>query len=854
MKQGFLIYACATLLWLPLTMAAQRRGAAHAEAIASWHWQNSQVSSANGAASRYVARDMTLGREGMPCFVVTRETQDTGRPLPGFIVVPADEQMPRVLAYSDDAHFRTSDMPDRIRLWLEGYADMAAVGVDAPDALSRWLAASRQQQHDIQPLLGQRMWGQDSPYNLYCPDVNGEACPSGCVATALAQVMAYHGWPLTGTGNISYRTRTHGINVSYDFSAAAFQWQAMEDVYSPMAYSLDRRYTVERNKRFSVGYVALDEANSFAQCYVRIGALNILGASSFTGETALMLTDEADSLAARLSQTVELESWYSGQLLTGSTFPISVPSNLADGTYRIYCAVRSKGDLKWSLAFQQGGRTGDYLAIEKEGDVFHIGGITFPCSPDEQKADAIATLLQAAGAAVRMDYDPSGSGSYDSNVLSGLTSYLRYDSDMFFATPDAFSDHQWHQLLQTELQAGRPVYYTGQGNTSGHAFVIDGMQAADDGTTYYHVNWGWDGMCNGYYLLNMLRPSSTGTGGSSGSNYSTNPSMLIGMKPEDDVSNMLMACKSMAVKDTDVFPQQMVSLRIDKLAVLTSTDFKGSFAVVMRNTQDAMADAVTLYREEATTITARRGLTEYYLRCKVPADTPAGTYEVAVECEREDGTPIEILAEEWPTLKVRDASEWPGGDMTTPEQLVALRTATLSQADDPTLVTLTADSVLNLQQYGLQGRVALLVCDSLGRMVSAMAEPRLLILSSYGVRRNVSVTGRFSKYLPDGDYRLCVGYLSADNAKWTYASSMDHQGNIWWSSFPTFSMPMRVADGNATIGDFTFEGTDMSLSVPVVQMAEKSAARVYDLSGRQARDDGKHKVIIKDKRKLLWKR
>ena len=413
---------------------------------------------------------------------------------------------------------------------------------------------------------------------------------------------------------------------------------------------------------------------------------------------------------------------------------------------------------------------------------------------------------------------------------------------------------QWHALLQGELAAGRPVYYTGQGTTTGHAFVIDGMQTADDGTTYYHVNWGWDGLCNGYYLLNMLRPSSTGTGGSSGSNYSTNPSMLIGMMPEDGVSRMRMSCKDLAVRDGEVFAGQMVSIRIGKLAVLSGSNFRGALFLVMRSLAGTSATPVTLYRENNTTVSSSRGLTNYYLRCQIASSTPPGTYEVALQCIAEDGTEVELLTDEWPLLTVRDTAEWAGGSGTTPAQQVAVRGVTVSKGDDATLVTLECDSVINIQNSGAQGKIALLVCDESGRLVSVMPDPRLLILSAGGIRMNVTVTGCFSKYLPDGSYQLGVGYLPADSLRWTFASQMDFDGNILWSSLTPFFISMQMEGGNATIGDFTFEGTDMSLSVPVVQMAEKSAARVYDLSGRQARDDGKHKVIIKDKRKLLWKR
>ncbi len=50
-----------------------------------------------------------------------------------------------------------------------------------------------------------------------CPDVDGARAVTGCVATALAQVMRYHRWPQQGHGANSY-TLTDGTEVSMNFA------------------------------------------------------------------------------------------------------------------------------------------------------------------------------------------------------------------------------------------------------------------------------------------------------------------------------------------------------------------------------------------------------------------------------------------------------------------------------------------------------------------------------------------------------------------------------------------------------------------------------------------------------------
>ena len=77
----------------------------------------------------------------------------------------------------------------------------------------------------------------------------------------------------------------------------------------------------------------------------------------------------------------------------------------------------------------------------------------------------------------------------------------------------------WLNMLKNELINGRPLIYSGQG-TAGHAFNFDGFK--DD---YFHVNWGWSGSSNGYFLVTALSPGS--------SDFSEAPSCISGIFPGD---------------------------------------------------------------------------------------------------------------------------------------------------------------------------------------------------------------------------------------------------------------------------------------------------------------------------------
>lgn len=158
----------------------------------------------------------------------------------GYIVVSADDIAVPLLGYADDASFDASNIPDNLRYWLESYASEIAW---ARENGVRPVSASPRSRADRAPIapMTKTLWNQDSPFNYYCPTYNGKKCVTGCVATAMAQVMKYYNYPEKGKGSHSYTTATYGIAQSMDFSTTTFWWSRMEDVYtSSSSVSADR--------------------------------------------------------------------------------------------------------------------------------------------------------------------------------------------------------------------------------------------------------------------------------------------------------------------------------------------------------------------------------------------------------------------------------------------------------------------------------------------------------------------------------------------------------------------------------------------------------------------------------------
>lgn len=147
------------------------------------------------------------------------------------------------------------------------------------------------------------------------------------------------------------------------------------------------------------------------------------------------------------------------------------------------------------------------------------------------QAAAVSLLMRQCGAAVQMMYSAYESGAYSENVPVALRTYFDYAPDLRMEWRDYHTQSEWDNMVYGELSGNRPVYYAGQSNLGGHAFVCDGYLAND----FFHFNWGWGGYQDGYFLLSALNPATGGTGSYAGG-YNASQRILTGVrKNEGDV-------------------------------------------------------------------------------------------------------------------------------------------------------------------------------------------------------------------------------------------------------------------------------------------------------------------------------
>ena len=159
----------------------------------------------------------------------------------GYVIMAADDCVTPILGYSYENNFDDGELPPNFKAWLDGYAEQirAAVAIKAQataEIRSDWecLRQSKplpiKSEKAVSPLV-QTKWNQAPYYNAQCPyDDNANVrTVTGCVATAMAQIMKYWSYPMHGLGNHSYVPSSHPEygTLYVDFSAVNYQWSNM---------------------------------------------------------------------------------------------------------------------------------------------------------------------------------------------------------------------------------------------------------------------------------------------------------------------------------------------------------------------------------------------------------------------------------------------------------------------------------------------------------------------------------------------------------------------------------------------------------------------------------------------------
>lgn len=194
------------------------------------------------AASAKAAPRMSVSSAVSPsatCYYVFANGEDKG-----FTIVSGDDRMPEVVGYSAQGTYDPDHLPANYVDFMKAYQETVEALLKGDAQVSGGLAEALQWRAEragtaaVAPLLGGIKWNQTEPYNNRCPlyDETNRSV-TGCVATAMAQVMMYHQYPKELKSTIeAYTTKSKGIKIPAINSGETYDWDNMLPDYSKTDY------------------------------------------------------------------------------------------------------------------------------------------------------------------------------------------------------------------------------------------------------------------------------------------------------------------------------------------------------------------------------------------------------------------------------------------------------------------------------------------------------------------------------------------------------------------------------------------------------------------------------------------
>lgn len=250
----------------------------------------------------------------------------------------------------------------------------------------------------------------------------------------------------------------------------------------------------------------------------------------------------------------------------------------------------------------------------------------------------VATIMYHCGVSVDMYYSPQVSGAFVISAQSPTTNcaeyafktYFGYKSSIQGLERENYTDPQWIDMLKNELDANRPILYAGFGNGGGHAFICDGY----DNNDFFHFNWGWGGVNDGYFTIDALNPAPGIM------EFNFGQQALLGIEPDQAVINPgIILASNLSINPAS--PLQYTQGFSVSASVMnnSSNAFQGDFGAAIFDINGIFVDFVAI---SSSVNIAANSITPLTFNTSGMANLLPGTYYVAIFYQTSNGNWQEV--------------------------------------------------------------------------------------------------------------------------------------------------------------------------------------------------------------------
>lgn len=368
---------------------------------------------------------------------------------------------------------------------------------------------------------------------------------------------------------------------------------------------------------------------------------------------------------------------------------------------------------------------------------------------------AVAELMYACGVSVDMNYTSDESGASSMSMASALYDHFGYDRSMTFPQRSFYGENEWKMMVYDQLSQGLPVLYCGQSGEGGHQFICDGY----DGNNYFHFNWGWSGMSDGYYLLSALDPIEQGIGGSgSDAGFNYDQGILLNMKPAvsgSQTTPLIYCYKGFGVKTNgNVRLGSEVSFDGDYFN-FACAEIQGTMGVKLT---DPEGEISYIKHDGSVTFKSFDGFADFSV--KLPSDLEEGTYTVtpaflpAGSSEWVD-MPCPLSGVQAQTMTVADGMASFTDDITNSVTVTDFQLNSPVYLDEDFSTTFTLTNTGTTEYYG---ELLLFLVDQNGNKVAPAADITSVDLQA-GQSTDITYISKFPTEVStdDGEYDVTAG-------------------------------------------------------------------------------------------------
>jgi hypothetical protein len=246
---------------------------------------------------------------------------------------------------------------------------------------------------------------------------------------------------------------------------------------------------------------------------------------------------------------------------------------------------------------------------------------------------AVAKLMSDAGISVNMAYGTVSLAGMLAPVIA-LANNFGYDSSISLLDHDFYSGAEWESILANEIDNNRPILYMGAGFGIGHAFVCDGYNS--DGL--FHFNWGWGGLSNGYFKIDLLDPPIMGIGGFGGGFNIVQAIITHIMKSTGTSHNTCnLVSSQFGSVNKSVTVGQNVPVFISDISNLNYKPFTGALGFVTRDAEGNIKDAQQFVNITSAIIPEGTRIFNQDYDYTVPSNLSDSVYTMDIECLADDG-------------------------------------------------------------------------------------------------------------------------------------------------------------------------------------------------------------------------